>query len=258
MEQQQRTQSPHTPRTGPRLGVPPLPPQAGRAGRVPGAGVPARAPVVRGAVPPPVRAVRNVARAVRRMPDPRLTDLGCGLFCGLAMFVLAGLDRLLFGASPALYGVLFLPVSALTALWVRRGDLASAPVVVPIAFVAGLPLLAEGEGGFGGHLMALVTALAMEAGWLYGGTLVAGVIVTVRKLRLMARRAAERERGRERGGREVQGRTRAGGRGGPVRDEDVRGRTAGVRPRPSSGRRPAGPRAPRPPAQPRGSVPRGR
>lgn len=54
------------------------------------------------------------------------------------MFVLACLDELLFGASPALYGVLFLPVCALTALWVRRGDLVSAPVVVPIAFAFGL------------------------------------------------------------------------------------------------------------------------
>ncbi|WP_318814166.1 DUF6542 domain-containing protein [Streptomyces scabiei] len=201
------------------------------------------------------------------MPNPRLTDLGCGLFCGLAMLVLAGLDRLLFGASPALYGVLFLLVSALTAVWVRRGDLASAPVVVPIAFAAGLPLLAEGEGGLGGHLMALVTALAMQAGWLYGGTLVAGVIVTVRKLRLMARRAAERERerGRERHGREdhgsrkVQGRARVGGQGGVVRDGDIRGRAAaGVRARASYDRGPAGPRTPRPPAQPRGSVSRGR
>ncbi|WP_319362681.1 DUF6542 domain-containing protein [Streptomyces scabiei] len=207
------------------------------------------------------------------MPNPRLTDLGCGLFCGLAMLVLAGLDRLLFGASPALYGVLFLLVSALTAVWVRGGDLASAPVVVPIAFAAGLPLLAEGEGGLGGHLMALVTALAMQAGWLYGGTLVAGVIVTVRKLRLMARRAAERERERERGrergserhgrkdqgSREIQGRARVGGQGGVVRDGDVRGRAAaGVRPRTSYDRGPAGPRAPRPPVQPRGSVSRGR
>ncbi|MFM9593562.1 DUF6542 domain-containing protein [Streptomyces scabiei] len=192
------------------------------------------------------------------MPNPRLTDLGCGLFCGLAMFVLAGLDRLLFGASTALYGVLFLLVSALTAVWVRRGDLASAPVVVPIAFAAGLPLLAEGEGGLGGHLMALVTALAMQAGWLYGGTLVAGVIVTVRKLRLMARRAAERERERGQHGREDRGRARVGGQSGPARDGDVRGRAAaGVRPRASYDRGPAGPRAPRPPAQPR-SVSRGR
>ncbi|MDX3477701.1 DUF6542 domain-containing protein [Streptomyces scabiei] len=188
------------------------------------------------------------------MPNPRLTDLGCGLFCGLAMFVLAGLDRLLFGASTALYGVLFLLVSALTAVWVRRGDLASAPVVVPIAYAAGLPLLAEGEGGLGGHLMALVTALAMQAGWLYGGTLVAGVIVTVRKLRLMARRAAERERerGRERHGREDRGGREVRGRAGtaprPSRtapspgDADRRGgRRAGA---PSAGRRPMPDRAP--------------
>ncbi|KFF99819.1 hypothetical protein IQ62_16840 [Streptomyces scabiei] len=245
MEQQQRT---HPPRTGPQRGASPLPPQAGRGGRVPGASVPRRAPVARGPVPPPVQAVRSVARAVRRMPNPRLTDLGCGLFCGVSMFVLACLDRLVFGASPVLYGVLFLLVSALTAVWVRRGDLASAPVVVPIAFAGGLPLLAEGEGGLGGHLMALVTALAMQAGWLYGGTLVAGVIVTVRKLRLMARRAAERER--ERADRE--GRARVGGQGGQGQV-----RASGGQARRPYGQRPAGPRTPRPPAQPRRAVPRG-
>ncbi|MCC9709428.1 hypothetical protein E4N62_31745 [Streptomyces sp. MNU76] len=228
MDQQQRTYPPQPSRTGPRRGASPLPPQAGREGRAPGAGAPRRAPVARGPVPPPVRAVRSVARAVRgvvravrRMPEPRLTGLGCGLFCGVSMFVLAGLDRLLLGSSATVYGVLFLLVSALGAGWVRRGDLASAPVVVPIAYAVGLPLLAEGEGGLGGHLMALVTALAMQAGWLYGGTLVAGVIVTVRKLRLMSRRAAERDR-------------------------------------PPSDHRPMGPRTPRPPAQPRRTVPRGR
>ncbi|MFF9775575.1 DUF6542 domain-containing protein [Streptomyces sp. NPDC013978] len=171
------------------------------------------------------------------------------------MFVLAGLDRLLFGASPTLYGVLFLLVSALSAVWVRSGDLASAPVVVPIAFAVGLPLLAEGEGGLGGHLMALVTALAMQAGWLYGGTLVAGVIVTVRKLRLMARRVAERESGRdrvgegERGGSGRAGRARVRGQG--------RGAAPGTRGSGSYDHRPVGPRSPRPPAQPRRTVPRG-
>ncbi|WP_318036799.1 DUF6542 domain-containing protein [Streptomyces caniscabiei] len=202
------------------------------------------------------------------MPNPRLTGLGCGLFCGVSMFVLAGLDRLLLGASAAVYGVLFLLVSALGAVWVRRGDLASAPVVVPIAFAVGLPLLAEGEGGLGGHLMALVTALAMQAGWLYGGTLVAGVIVTVRKLRLMARRAAEREmdRGGEReraseGDPGREGRARVGGQGGQggqSRDGGQRrGAAPGARGPGSYDHRPVGPRAPRPPAQPRRTVPRG-
>lgn len=95
--------------------------------------------------------------------------------------------------------------------------------------------------------MALVTALAMQAGWLYGGTLVAGVIVTVRKLRLMAR-AVERER--ERADRE--GRARVGGQGGQgqVRASDGQAR-------PPYGHRPVGPRTPRPPAQPRRAAPRG-
>ncbi|MGW0845409.1 DUF6542 domain-containing protein [Streptomyces sp. NPDC002787] len=178
------------------------------------------------------------------MPNPRLTGLGCGLFCGVSMFALAGLDRLLFGASDTLYGILFLLVSALSAVWVGRDDLASAPVVVPIAFAAGLPLIIVGEGGLGDHLMALVTALAMQAGWLYGGTLVAGLIVTVRKLRLMARRAAEREveRRRERERQRVCGQAKV--------------RAPGAQARPPYDRRPVRPRAPMPPARSGRTVPR--
>ncbi|MFI6339795.1 DUF6542 domain-containing protein [Streptomyces sp. NPDC050535] len=127
------------------------------------------------------------------MPNPRLTGLGSGLFCGALMFALGCLDQLLFGASLVVYGVLFLPVCALTAVWVRRGDLVTAPVVVPIAFAFGLlPVAGDNGGGIGGRLMGLVTALAVEAGWLYGGTLIAGLIATVRKARLMSRRAAQR------------------------------------------------------------------
>jgi TRAP-type C4-dicarboxylate transport system permease small subunit len=104
------------------------------------------------------------------------------------MFLLGFLDALLLGASLTVYGVLFLPVSALTALWVRRGDLLTAPVVVPIAFAAGLLTVADGGGGFLGTLMGLVTALSIQAGWLYGGTLIAGVIVLVRRARIIRRR----------------------------------------------------------------------
>nr|WP_308283644.1 DUF6542 domain-containing protein [Streptomyces glomeratus] len=128
------------------------------------------------------------------MPGPRLTGLGGGMFCGAVMFVLGCLDQLLFGSSPTAYGVLFLPVCALTALWVRGGDLVIAPVVVPIAFTVGLLPLANGNGGLGGLLVALITGLATQAGWLYGGTLVAGVIATVRRLRMMRRRVAQRRR----------------------------------------------------------------
>lgn len=260
-----------------------------------GAGAPRRAPVARAPVPAPARAVRRVSRAVRRMPNPRLTGLGGGLFCAVSMFALAYLDRLLFGASLTLYGVLFLPVSALTAVWVRRGDLASGPVVVPLAFAAGLPPIAGGESGPAGYLMGLVTALAMAAGWLYGGTLIAGVIVTVRKLRLMARRAAEREgeparerrvgraedreaatsrgtkafrgAGAQRGGEAPRGaaaprrtgafREAAASRGPQApRGHGQRG-TPGAQPDPSYDNASARPRTPRPPTQPRRTEPRG-
>ncbi|MFG2684250.1 DUF6542 domain-containing protein [Streptomyces sp. NPDC048392] len=138
--------------------------------------------------------VARVVRAMRGMPNPRLTGLGGGLFCAAVMLVLGFLDQLLFGASLTAYGVLFVPVSLLTALWVRRGDLLTAPVVVPIAFAVGLVPVAERGDGLGGRLMGLVTALATEAGWLYGGTLVAGSTVIVRRIRLMRRRAAARNR----------------------------------------------------------------
>ncbi|MGW3092496.1 DUF6542 domain-containing protein [Streptomyces sp. NPDC001102] len=126
------------------------------------------------------------------MPNPRLTGLGGGLFCGAVMFVLGCLDDLLLGGSPTVYGVLFLPVCVLTAVWVRKGDLVTAPVVVPIAFAVGLLPVADSSGGVLGRLMGLVTALATQAGWLYGGTLIAGLIATVRKAALMRRQAVRR------------------------------------------------------------------
>lgn len=122
------------------------------------------------------------------LPNPRLTGLGSGLFCLAAMFLLGWVDQLLFGASPTVYGVLFLPVCVLTALWVREGDVLTAPVVVPIAFAVGLLPVAEDGGGLLGRLMGLVTGLATQAGWLYAGTLAAGVIVLVRRVRWVRRR----------------------------------------------------------------------
>ncbi|MFF5154968.1 DUF6542 domain-containing protein [Streptomyces sp. NPDC000348] len=175
-------------RDGPaRPAGPPLPPQAGRAT---GGGAarptrPARVPEGRPASPP----------TARRLPNPRLTGLGSALFCGLVMLVLGLLAEALFGASQTAYGVLFLPVCVLTALWVREGDLLIAPVVVPIAFAVGLvPLADEGGGGTADRLMGMVTGLATQAGWLYGGTLVAGLIVLARRVRRV-RAANRRARG---------------------------------------------------------------
>ncbi|WP_395574468.1 DUF6542 domain-containing protein [Streptomyces sp. BK79] len=189
---------------GPRRGRAPLPPQGRGAGggpRRPAAARPstARPPAAR----PPARSGTAAARTpgaprglrrLRALPNPRLTGLGSGLFCAAVMLVLGFLDQVLFGASPTVYGVLFLPVCLLTALWVRKGDLLTAPVVVPIAFAVGLLALAESGKGVGGRLMGLVTALATEAGWLYGGTLIAGSTVIVRRVRLLRRRAAARGR----------------------------------------------------------------
>ncbi|MFF8830314.1 DUF6542 domain-containing protein [Streptomyces sp. NPDC015131] len=134
------------------------------------------------------RSVPPVVLALRRLPSPRLTGLGAGLFATVSMFLLGCLDRVLFDGSPVVYGLLFLPVSALTALWVRDADLVTAPISVPIAFAVGVVPIAGGTSGLGGRVMAVVTALAVHAGWLYGGTLVAGLIASVRKVRLMGRR----------------------------------------------------------------------
>ncbi|WP_406342706.1 DUF6542 domain-containing protein [Streptomyces sp. NBC_00648] len=169
----------------------------GPAGRAPGR-TSGRAPLGPQAAAGEAAAVYRVAArpappfvlALRRLPQPRLTGLGGGLFAAAVMFLLGCLDWLIFDGSPAVYGVLFLPVSAVTALWVRPADLVSAPISVPIAFAFGIVPIAGGSGGFGGQAMAVVTALALHAGWLYGGTLVAGLIASVRKLRLMGRRRA--------------------------------------------------------------------
>ncbi|MFG3526015.1 DUF6542 domain-containing protein [Streptomyces sp. NPDC047917] len=134
------------------------------------------------------RPVPPVVLALRRLPNPRLTGIGAGLFAAAAMFVLACLDLLVLDGSSVVFGVLFLPVCALTALWVRPADLVTAPIIVPIAFAIGVIPIAGGTGGFGGQTMAVVTALAVHAGWLYGGTLIAGLIATVRKVRLMRQR----------------------------------------------------------------------
>ncbi|MFD7439099.1 DUF6542 domain-containing protein [Streptomyces sp. NPDC059861] len=160
---------------------PAKPAAARRQGRPAGTARPAAA--LRRPAPP-------LVQAVRRIPNPRFTGLGCGLFCGAVLLALGTLDALLFGSSLVVYGVLFLPVCVLAAVWVRGVDLVTVPVVVPIAFALGLVPVAESGEGLSGRVVGLFTALATQAGWLYGGTLVAGSIVTVRKLRQMRRHAA--------------------------------------------------------------------
>ncbi|MBT2405303.1 MULTISPECIES: DUF6542 domain-containing protein [unclassified Streptomyces] len=128
----------------------------------------------------------------RRMPRPRLTGLGGGLLACAAMMLAAGIAWLLFDSSLFVYGLLFQPAAAATALWVRPADLITAPISVPIAFAAGVWPISGGSGGFGGELMGVVSALSLHAGWLYAGTLVAALIVVVRKAVLIGRRGLPR------------------------------------------------------------------
>ncbi|MFH0242535.1 DUF6542 domain-containing protein [Streptomyces sp. HK10] len=123
------------------------------------------------------------ARAAARRewpPGARLTGLGCGLLATGAMLLAGGLDALLLDSRPAVYGISFVLVSAVCALWVRPADLAAAPIAVPIAFTAGLLFVSEGPGGPAERLMELVTALAVHTGWLYGGTLTAVAVAVAR------------------------------------------------------------------------------
>uniref|UniRef100_UPI00313450D4 DUF6542 domain-containing protein n=1 Tax=Streptomyces murinus TaxID=33900 RepID=UPI00313450D4 len=118
--EQHRTRPPND---GRRRGHPPhahLPPQARRRPPGPEAG--------RGA---------GQSRPARPVPGPRLTGLGGGLFCIAAMFLLGCLDQLLFDGSLPVYGVLFLPVCVLTALWVRPGDVLTAPVAKAMGTATG-------------------------------------------------------------------------------------------------------------------------
>ncbi|MEU5811050.1 DUF6542 domain-containing protein [Streptomyces sp. NPDC047718] len=130
--------------------------------------------------------------AVRRLPRPRLTGLGGGLFACVAMTLVAGFVWLLFDGSQFVYGLLFVPVAAATALWVRPADLVTAPIAVPIAFAVGVWPISGDSGGFGAQVMGLVSALSLHAGWLYGGTLMAALIVIVRKAALIGRRRLPR------------------------------------------------------------------
>ncbi|MFE2525088.1 DUF6542 domain-containing protein [Streptomyces sp. NPDC059382] len=132
------------------------------------------------------------APARRRLPRPRLTGLGGGLFACVAMAVVAGIVWLLFDASLFAYGLLFLPVAATTALWVRPADLITAPISAPIAFAVGVWPVSGGSGGFGGQLMGIVSALSLHAGWLYAGTVVAALIALVRKAVLIGKRRMPR------------------------------------------------------------------
>lgn len=150
---------------------------------------PAAATVYRAA---PVRAARPappVVIALRRFPNPRLTGLGGGIFGAAVMFLLGCLDSLLFDGGPLMYGLLFLPVAALIALWVRPADLVTAPISVPISFAFGSLPIAGGTGGAAWpHRRPDHDTRAESPAGCTAGRSSAGVIATVRKIRMIRRR----------------------------------------------------------------------
>ncbi|MEC4016514.1 DUF6542 domain-containing protein [Streptomyces sp. H27-D2] len=171
----------------------------------------------------PRTAARNLLGPLDRLPAPRLTGLGGGLLAILAMLVIGGLDELLLNGSAGAYGLCFLAASVAIGLWVRPTELIAAPIAMPIAFTLGLLPISEG-GGIGSRLMGVFTSLALNAGWLYAGTLFAVLVVIARKVALVAQRQAGKGGGRRgrsargaRGGRPGRARRAAGaGRAGPV------------------------------------------
>ncbi|MEV4438549.1 DUF6542 domain-containing protein [Streptomyces sp. NPDC049577] len=141
---------------------------------------------------------RRTAVTAGRLPPPRLTGLGSGLLTTLAMLAAGGLVSLLLHGSAPAYGMLFVLASAACAFSVRPSELMAAPVAAPIAYAVGALPLGDETGGPGAQLMGLVTLLSLNAGWLYSGTLVAGLIALVRRIAHVRarRRRLERERPR--------------------------------------------------------------
>jgi hypothetical protein len=169
--------------------VPPLAADGGRKGR--GWGAEEGAATVYRA-----RSARpHLPAALSWLPRSRLTVLGSGLLAILLMLLASVVDSLLLHGSPVVYGVLFVVFSALCVAWVRPADLFLAPVVAPIAFALGLFPISSGTGDSGAvaHLMGLFPALAVNAFWLYGGTLAAVLVAVVRKIMLIVQRSGSGE-----------------------------------------------------------------
>ncbi|MEU1802054.1 DUF6542 domain-containing protein [Streptomyces sp. NPDC019937] len=141
--------------------------------------------------------LRGAAAALRdrpvTLPSARLTALGAGLLTALAMLAFGCLDAMLLSGSHTAYGVFFLLACTGCGMWVRPADLFPGAIGVPIAFTAGLLPINDGSEGFAGQALGVFTALSLNAGWLYAGTLLTAVIVLVRRIALMGRQRRRRQ-----------------------------------------------------------------
>jgi hypothetical protein len=145
--------------------------------------------------PPPTNPVAVAVRRLRavKRPRARLTGLGTGLLTTVVTVLGGAVDSFLFDGPGVLFGLVFVAVSVVGAVYVRPYDLVAAPVAAPIAFAAGIALTADdGNGGLAGHLIGVFTGLALMTGWLYTGTVLAALIVAVRALLRPSRRRRSR------------------------------------------------------------------
>ncbi|MGI5349087.1 DUF6542 domain-containing protein [Streptomyces sp. CA-250714] len=180
---------PAAPGAAPARGAAPQAPGRQRASR---RGTARQARGAQGAAPRTADGRRRGARD--RLPTPRLTGLGVGVFASLLMVLLGGLVSLLPGGAPAFYGIGFVLVAMAAAVWVRPTELFAAPIAAPLAYTIGL-FFAGGTGdGFTGVLQNVFTGLALHAGWLYAGTLAAALIGLIRKAALSLQERRSRRR----------------------------------------------------------------
>ncbi|MBY8884086.1 hypothetical protein K7472_04405 [Streptomyces sp. PTM05] len=178
----------------------PTAPRSDRTRRSPRADAPhagraRRAPAARGAV----GLGERLGRLAR--PDAKLTGFGAGVVIGVLTLLGGGLNVLFADQPGAFFGVVFVLASVAGALWVRRADLAAAPVSAPIAFAVALVITGDdGGGGLLAHAAATVAGLAERTGWLYTGTLLSAAVAAARHFGerptegAAARRARRRER----------------------------------------------------------------
>ncbi|MEY9878345.1 hypothetical protein ABH931_007872 [Streptacidiphilus sp. MAP12-33] len=135
------------------------------------------------ALPKPARSPEAVIQSARpamaggaRAPQ-RLTAVGCGVLMLAACLAAGALDQMLFDASGVLLGLAYVAVSFQASVKVRSSDLAAAPISGPICFALALLFFGPAAGpGWGGHVIGLAEALALDAGWLFAGT---GLSVTI-------------------------------------------------------------------------------
>jgi hypothetical protein len=150
------------------------------------------------ALPKPARSPEAVVRPARppasgtRGPR-RLTAIGCGALLLVACLAAGALDSMLFDSSGVLLGLVYIAASFQASVKVRASDLAAAPISGPICFALALLFFGPEAGpGWGGRLIGLAEALALDAGWLFAGTGLAVAIALARHFSLShARKKAQ-------------------------------------------------------------------